>query len=361
MNKIEKVAILGAGHGGCAAASVLSLKGFEVRLHSRSEERLSPLRQGLVVRHAYEGKAMLSLITSRLEEAVRGADLVMLVVPSVAHKWYARHLATILDAGQIVYLNPGHTGGGLHFAAELKKAGGPSVPLCESTTLTFICRMEGPAQVGIYRETKNLCFAALPSSCTSKLLGLLQPLFPNLRSADNVLETGFMNINAVIHPPGMLMNTGWLEFTAGNFLFYKESITPSVARVIEKVDKERLAICRELGLQVPAFIDYFFQAGLTTEEAKQSRSVYRAMQESGPNETIKAPSSLDHRYIHEDVGYGLVPMLELGKLVGASTPAMDSLITLASIAQNIDYRRVGLTMNRMGLNGMSLDRILSSI
>lgn len=36
-----------------------------------------------------------------------------------------------------------------------------------------------------------------------------------------------MNINAVIHPAGVLMNAGWIEMTSGNFLFYKESITPS--------------------------------------------------------------------------------------------------------------------------------------
>ncbi len=361
MDEIRKVAVLGAGHGGCAAAAVLSLKGYEVRLHSRSEERLNPLRQGITVRHTYEGRATPSIITTRLEDAVQSADLVMLVVPSVAHEDYARALGPILRPNQIVYLNPGHTGGALHFAGELEKTGAPAVRLCEATTLTFICRMEGPATVGVYRETRNLRFAALPASRTPELLALIEPLFPNLTAAANVLETGFMNINAVIHPPGMLMNTGWSEFTEGAFLFYKESITPSVARVIEAVDRERLAICDQFGLRIPPFIDYFFDAGLTTEEARQSRSVYRAMQDSGPNKTIKAPPSLNHRYIHEDVGYGLVPMTELGRVAGVQTPAMESLITIASVAVGTDYRKAGLTLDKMGLSGMTGDRILSVI
>jgi opine dehydrogenase len=361
MNEIRKVAVLGAGHGGCATAGVLSLKGYEVRLHSRSEERLIRLRQGITVRHTYEGEATPSLITTRLEEAVRGVHLVMLVVPSVAHEFYARALAPLLRPDQVVFLNPGHTGGGLHFGALLARAGGPEVRLCETTTLTFICRMEGPATVGIYRETGNLRFAALPSSHTHELLALLQPLFPNLSAAANVLETGFMNINAVIHPPGVLMNAGWTEFTRGDFLFYKESITPSVARVIEAVDRERLAVCHPLGLRIPAFIDYFSAAGLTTEEAQRSRSVYRAMQESVPNKTIKAPPSLDHRYVHEDVGYGLVPMTEFGKAAGVRTPAMDSLITIASTAVDKDYRKAGLTLEKMGLSGMTVERILAAL
>jgi len=361
MPEVRKVAVLGAGHGGCAAAAVLSLRGYEVRLHSRSEQRLKPLRQGITVRHAYEGVASPALLTANLNEAVQGTDLVILVVPSIAHEGYAKALAPILSPDQLVYLNPGHTGGGLHFTAELKKAGGPTVRLCESTTLTFICRMEGPATVGIYRETARLRFAALPSALTSEMLSLLQPLFPNLAAAANVLETGLMNINAVIHPPGVLMNAGWTEFTGGDFLFYKEAITPSIARVIEAVDAERRAICRPFGLSVPAFIDYFHDAGLTTREARLSRSVYRAMQESGPNQTIKAPPSLNHRYVHEDIGYGLVPMTEFGRLAGVPTPVMDGLVTLASTAMGTDYRKTGLTLGRMGLTGMSVQGILSMI
>jgi opine dehydrogenase len=361
MSEIRRVAVLGAGNGGCAASAILTLKGYEVRMHSRSEERLAPLMGGITLGGEYRGVVKIDLVTTDLRTVVSGADLVMMVVPSVAHAGYARALAPILNPSQVVYLNPGHTGGALHFATVLREAGGPSPPLCESSTLTYICRMEEEAKVCVYRETTNLRFAALPARITEELAELLQPLFPTLRQAANVLETGFMNINAVIHPPGMLMNAGWIEFTKGNALFYKESITPAVARVIEEIDIERLTICESVGLQVPAFIDYFYEAGLTTEVGRQSRSVYQAMQESRPNRTIRSPSSLNHRYLHEDVGYGLVPMSEFGRLVGVPTSAMDSLITLASIAQNRDYRREGLTLSQMGLEGLSPEELLSFV
>jgi opine dehydrogenase len=105
-------------------------------------------------------------------------------------------------------------------------------------------------------------------------------------------------------------------------------------------------------VDVPAFIDYFCAAGLTSEEARRSRSVYRAMQESAPNRTIKAPSALAHRYLDEDVGYGLTPMSELARLVGVPTPTMDALIALASVARGVDYRGQGLSLARMGLAGL---------
>ena len=107
-----------------------------------------------------------------------------------------------------------------------------------------------------------------------------------------------------------------------------------------------------LGLKPLRFVDIFHQAGLTSDDARASGSVYRAIHESEPNRTIKSPVTLEHRYIKEDVGYGLVPMAEIGRLVGVKTPVIDALITLASVISRTDYRKNGLTLEAMGLAGV---------
>src|SRR5271169_3974325 len=96
---IRTVAVLGAGHGGCAAAADLGRRGFKVRLHARSAERLAPLRErpGIEVRGVQQGHVDVALMTTDLAAAVTGADLIMLVVPSIAHEPYARALAPLLD------------------------------------------------------------------------------------------------------------------------------------------------------------------------------------------------------------------------------------------------------------------------
>ena len=91
-------------------------------------------------------------------------------------------------------------------------------------------------------------------------------------------------------------------------------------------------------------------------EARDSGSAYEAVHNSEPNFTIKSPPSLDHRYIREDVGYGLVPMAEIGRLLGIATPVMDALITLASTALGDDFRSEGLTLAKMGLKGVSAEQ-----
>jgi opine dehydrogenase len=229
------------------------------------------------------------------------------------------------------------------------------VQLCETVTLTYICRMPEFGRVEIYRRTTNLRCAAFPAKHTASLVDEIRQVFPNVIAAANVLETGFSNINAIMHPAGMLGNTGWIEKSVGDFLWYREGITPSIGAWIDAVDRERLAIVQRLGLSSLRFVDIFHQAGLTTAAARDSGSAYQAIHQSEANFTIKSPPSIDHRYIREDVGYGLVPMAEIGKLLGVKTPVMDALITLASTALGVDFRIEGLTLDKMGLGGVTLD------
>lgn len=359
-SKVQTVAVLGAGHGGCAAAVDLTRRGYRVRLHARGAGRLAPLRErgGLETRGVHSGFVPLGEMTTDVAEAVEGADLLMLVVPSVGHEHYARALAPLLRPDRPVFLNPGHTGGGLEFVHALRRAGyRDDVQTCETVTLTYICRMEGPATVAIYSYTRHLRFAAFPGRHADRLFSLLTPLFPEIVQASSVLETGLMNMNAVFHPPGMLMNAGWIEATGGDFLFYREGITEAVGRVVSAVDAERVRVARALGIPTIPFLDAFLQAGLTTPEARASGSVARACRESAPNRTIKSPASLDDRYVHEDVGYGLVPMAALGRLAGVPTPTIDALVHLASAATGIPYGERGLTLEKMGLEGRRPDTL----
>ncbi len=262
---IKTVAVLGAGHGGCAAAADLGRRGFNVRLHARSAERLAPLRAqgGIEVRGVHDGLVPIDVMTTDVGEAVGGADLIMLVVPSVAHESYAKALVPQIDGGPPVFLNPGHTGGGLHFLHELRRAGyrRTGARPARRVTLTYISRMEGPATVNIYSYTTRLRFAALPGRYTDETFALIKPLYPNIVKATSVLETGLGNLNAVFHPPGMIMNAGWIERRRGDFLFYREGITAAVGRVTAAVDAERLAVAKALGVPAVPFIDLFYGAG----------------------------------------------------------------------------------------------------
>ncbi|TMA83496.1 MAG: hypothetical protein E6J74_36205, partial [Deltaproteobacteria bacterium] len=288
----RKIAVLGAGNGGCAIAADLTLRGYEIRLFSRTESRLIPIakRGGIeLVENGATKFATPYFVSPHLPPVVNGVDLIIIAAPSVAHEYLAKNLADYLIDGQRILLTPGHTGGSLHFAKLLGSFGcRAEVMLCETVTLTYICRMPEPARVEVYRRTTNLRCAAFPGKHTHGLVKEIQEIFPNVIAADSVLETGLSNINAIMHPAGMLGNAGWIESTGGDFLYYREGITPSISAWIEEVDRERLEIVRLLGLKPVRFVDIFHQAGLTSEDARASGSIYRAIKESEPNKTIKS-------------------------------------------------------------------------
>ncbi len=297
----------------------------------------------------------LASITDDLAAAVRGAEVVMLVVPVSAHPGYAAALAELLAPGQVVFLNPGHMGGGLHLASEIfRGTGRTDVRTCEVTTLSYVCRMSGPAVVNVVTVVSDLAFAAFPGNYRDELYEAVSRMYPAVVPVSSVLETGFLDINAVEHPAQAICNAGWIESTRGDYLFYRDGTTASVGRVIDAVDRERIAIAGAANVPTRPFVETFFRLGYTTEQAMRTGSAYQALLHSEPNRALRGPPSLDHRYLHEDVGYALVPWSEMAAALEVPTPTIDALIDVGSTLNAVDYRREGLTLARLGVGGRDL-------
>lgn len=359
---VERVAILGAGGGGCAAAADLTRRGFEVRLYSRSAATLAPLRDQGGVRYTGvlgEGFAPMKTITTDLAEAVAGADVVMVAAPMTAHLGLAAALAPHLGADQVLFLTPGHLA--LAVPSTLRRHGIRQPVTCEATTLPYAARVIEPGLVRVALEVKRLRFAAFPSRETPRLSARIARLYPAVSPITNVLEAVFLYMNAIHHPPATICNAGRIEATGGEYAHYYDGITPSVGAVIDRADAERRAIAAALGVPTEPFVDYFHRMGYTTDAARATGLAYEAFHQSEPDRWITAPPSLRHRYLDEDVPFGLVPLVSLARWVGVATPVMDALIELASALRGVDYATDGLTLERMGLGDVAradLDRLL---
>ncbi|MFW9808768.1 MAG: NAD/NADP octopine/nopaline dehydrogenase family protein, partial [Candidatus Thorarchaeota archaeon] len=68
---------------------------------------------------------------------------------------------------------------------------------------------------------------------------------------------------------------------------------------------------------------------------------------------VGSPSSLNHRYVLEDVPTGLVPISHLGKLAGVETPAIDAIINTACQLYDCDFWNTGRNLENMGIEGLS--------
>jgi opine dehydrogenase len=172
-----------------------------------------------------------------------------------------------------------------------------------------------------------------------------------------VLELDLQNVNAVMHPAQMVCNASWIEATGGDFFIYREGTGPATARIIQAIDAERMALASRLGVPTRSLVDACADAGYTSVEAALSGSVYDALQAGEPIGRVKAPPSLDHRYLHEDVGWGLVQWVHLASMAKVAAPTMDAVVALAGTLNGIDYRNDGLTLERMGVSGLAADAI----
>ena len=360
-----KICILGGGNGAFAAAAHLGREEHQISIFSPFEEELdSIIKEGGITLKGCLGEDFVKgiQVCKQLAQAVKNADIVMVIVPAIFHAEYARLLTSLLEEGQILFLNPGHSGGALEVKQVLKEQGlKAKITLIETNTLTYITRKTGYNEVTIFKVNNNVMFSALPACETPAVSQKIKELYPELTAADSVLETSLDNFNAVMHIPLMILNAAAIERNKGDFYFYSEGTTPAVGKVIEALDKERMAILKTLGLSSTSFLEYFYQIGMTTKDAYESGSYYRVTKESPPNAKIKAPDSLKHRFLEEDIRCGLVPMAALGDLYKVDTPLMDVLITLSNLINEKNYWEEGLNLKKLGLANMSPNQVLQYV
>lgn len=356
---VKRIAIFGAGGGGTSAAAHLSVQGFEVRLFSQDKSALAPLQAigGIHYTAPFgDGFATIPVITADAAEAMDGAELVMIVAPAHLHEKWVSAAAPHLKPEQVLFVSPGHT---LLLIPHVLRAHGIRHPVyCETATLPYLCRRIEPTRCRISRVSEFMVFGGFPGRETNRLHAVVRTVYPSVQPFSNVLETVFPYGNAIHHPAALLMNAGRVEATGGDYRHYYDGISPSVGRVIDAVDRERLAVAKALNARTMPFVELFWRMGYTTDAAREAGIAYEAFHRSEPDKWIMAPTTLDHRYFLEDVPYGHLVYAELGRLAGVPTPTIDHIIHLVSRVLRRDFRAEGLTLERMGFGGITKDRFL---
>ncbi|MBE9550202.1 MAG: NAD/NADP octopine/nopaline dehydrogenase family protein [Proteobacteria bacterium] len=333
-----KIAVLGAGAGGTTMAFDCAAHGHEVSLFDFPQfagniEAISS-QGGIHSEGNISGFSHIAYAGHDIDKTLAGAALIYVVGPAYATEPFGRAVAGKLQQGQTVIVSPGSCGGALAF----KRSAGLAVDdetirVAETSTLHYAVRLIKPGRVNVFLKLRagNL-LAALPGGHTADILQLIQDVYPGMEPAHNVIQTSLQNANPVIHPVVSLANAARIEGTGGDFLFYEDGVTDSVGRLIEAVDKERISIGRKMGITVLPDPELGIRQGYMLEN--NYGSGYR---EAPGFLGIGAQPQLDHRYINEDVGYGLVFMSTLARQVGVATPTIDAVIQMASILMDRDY------------------------
>jgi opine dehydrogenase len=353
-----RYAIIGAGNGGHAFVVHVGLSGSEVSLYDIDERTIEAIKTRGAIRAegALVGTVTPACATTDMGEALAGAKIAMVVVPACYHELVAKSMAPHLVDGQVIVLNPGATGGALLFRRVLREAGCQAkVVIAETLTLLYACRATAPGEVTVYGLKKVVEVAALPASATVDVTTLLCQAMPQFVPVPNVLHTSLSNVNSVVHPAPTLLNAGRVE-SGQPFEYYHEGITPTVAKVADQVDQERLAVAQAAGLKLDSARGWY---GRTYDA--QGETLYDAIRNNDAYAGIGAPVTLDTRYIFEDVPTGLVPMTLLGEALGVNMPLSRALVEVANAAHGCDYWVEGRSLEKLGLAAMGPEQICEAV
>lgn len=347
------ITILGAGNTGLAMAAHAAAEGHNVSLWNRLEQNISHLMDTRTIysNGEVEGEFKLDIVTSNMKEVLKDPDLILISTPSFAHKDLAEEIGKNISNETVILLCPGRTYGALEFEAVYKEFNTEyEQTVAETQTAIYTCRRTSEDTVDILSIKNNVLFSALNAKKNKKILNQLPDhLQKHLTPADSLIETSIGSVGMIFHCTPLLLNTGWTESKEHDYKYYIEGISPSIAKLLEKLDAERIEVSKSLGVEVESVKDW-----LKRVYKVEGNTLYESIQNTEAYVTIEAPSTLDNRYITEDVPNGLVPVESTGKHLGLEMKYMRIIIDLASALLERDFREEGRNLDSI-FNGNKED------
>jgi opine dehydrogenase len=329
----RSIAVIGAGNGALAVAGAAALAGHRVTLWDRYLDDHPELiaSSSITLTGRIEGIGHIQRPIDDLAATIEDAELIEVVVPGFALAWVTSTLLPLVRPGQKVLLHPGGSGGTLEVAHLWRDAESErGVVLGVTDTLAYAARASGPTQVHIHAEKRYLMVSAIDPRATEGLLSVVADVHPQAHAAASTMEVALANLNPVIHPPIALLNAGRID--AGHtFSLYGEGVGMSVGSLIDALDRERMTLAAGLDVAAISLHDwveraYGVRAGSTTALfAELDVQVYGG---------LLAPTSMDSRYLTEDIPLGLAVIVELAAEAGIDVPVTESVVRLARVVLN---------------------------
>ena len=341
----SKVSIIGAGPAGFALAVDLQSHGTSVLQYSHPTHLRHAnyvINKGyLKASGAIQGSASVR-VTFNMCEVVEFSKIIVLTVPSTGQETVLQELKRFSLRQHTLIAIPGN------LFSLIADAEIDIECILETNLSPYSCRMN-QGELAVFGKKSLFLIAALQKGLSPAFYDKIQSIFPmELKWCSNVIEVCLSNINGVFHPLMMLMNAGRIESTAGDFLLYCDGLTPSVANAMLAVDKVRIKIGEAFGFHMKSVIE------VSNECYGQSfTDLVDLARYSEPHNKLKAPSSMEHRNISEDVPDLLVSWHSLAEKLGIDASPIKTVIVLVEMASGIDYMKSGRNLQKLYLEDVS--------
>ena len=342
-----KVAVIGTGNVGIAIAADLSINGHDVSLvktssvKSKTFERLQENDNRVWLKENGDyTKTHISKVTNLLSE-IEKAEVIIVTIQSIYHDDLYKKICRYLKGEQVVlvicsYMSSFYLSRYCNELPSIAEATGPylegRVELNDKpgeVVFRVGCRLTN-SPLSVFHEHRR-----------EETMAKLKALYVGLNDSLSVIESALLNPNLVIHTCGAVMSIPRIEYSDGNFCMYREAYShknQATLNVMFKLDEEKKKVLSALNSRP---IDILEAGGFL----KGMESFYEY---SESEDRAISPTSIHSRYITEDVSQGLFLLESIAERIGLEVPVTTSLINIATVALDVDFRKFGRTVERLG-------------
>ncbi len=339
----QRCGVVGAGNSAHALAGYLASQGHDVHLYARSPEKIAHLTRDREIRSSgkVEGTFALSSVGTEARAFVEACSTIFVCTTTNDYLDVTAQIGPYLCPGQEVVLFSSKFGGSVLVDHQLQRMRRPGVKVVETDAL-FACRLQPDGSIWVRGMKEWTLFSSPRASQTEANREVVRRFFPRLEAAENVIQRGLTDFGALTHALTVLVNINSID-RKDSFLFYLDGFTERTVTLLETMEREFRAVAEAYDTTIISASEL-----LNRYYGCETTSLLEAMR-TVPNYRFSvSPENLSTRYIHEDVPCTLVPVSQLARLAGVSTPVIDSVISMASVVAGEDFLSTGRTLELLG-------------
>ena len=361
-----KIGVLGTSNGAHAVAADLLKSGYPIRwscLNDYENENWQHLCDNKKLKWTRgfpetvdSGECDLdNVVTNEIDAVIEQSDILFIIAPAYRHEAYLEKLINFSLKDKLLVFMPGRYAS-LRLKKLLKHAGKPDqVTVAEVSCLLYSSKIKSPGHVNIKSMKSLLYCGVMPANKSTDTMDLLQQIYPQFKTVKNILDSNLLDPCTFQHPVTTIFNASRIAHHGNeDCSFY--NISESVGRILDLVDNEKANLQNKLGCtqgNTAYILGNYYNLNIDIAKANSFQAISNV-----PWYTVhKLPLNLEFRYISEDIPFGIVPLLALGKLANINCHYLNIVVDLCSQLNHADYVNSGYTLDKLGIEQLSIEEI----
>ena len=355
-----KIAVIGGGNGGYAAAADLTLYGHKIYFWQRSIKNSKELakKDNTIVIEDDNGKNKVKIhkVCKTIEQAIRNVKIILILLPAFTQKEISKKISSLLSEEQIIFLPPGSFGSWI-FANEASKKKKQNIYFAESGTLPYLTRKKNSNTISITKRATRLPTGVYPKNKSTHVIKTLKTIYPSIEYCGDILSAALMNAGPIIHPPLIIMNAGPLEHFS-TWDIHNEGTQTSIKKIINALDSERINLRKKLRYKAPHFplADYYDNKGAEWMYGTSAQKDLKISKNWREHIDLNK-----HRYILEDIKIGLSLMYSVAEWLKIRVPITSGLLDISSILLGENIKKTGRTLTNLNINNFSVTELKNKL